>query len=465
MRRLLKAVGVVVLAAAALVFYLRHFHGLRMELDGSGSWPVLSFYKPEIHMAAIEQNRVEAAAPEPPVPVVETKAQEAPAPVAAPYWTDFRGPRRDGHYDEMPVSTKWPAAGPPRLWRKPVGGGYASFVVADGKAFTIEQRRDREVAAAYDMASGREVWSHAWAGLFHEAMGGDGPRATPTWHDGRLYALGAEGELRCLDASTGRKIWSKNILRENGAGNLQWGMSASPLIVDDKVIVLPGGLSGKSVAAYDRLTGNPVWTALDDKQSYTSPMLVTLAGERQILVVSASRAVGLTVAGKLLWEYPWSTSYDINSSQPLLVGGDRFLLSAGYGHGAALVRVSKSGDAFSAERVWENTRMKNKFTSSVLHEGYVYGLDESILACIDVETGELKWKGGRYGFGQVVLAGGHLIVSAEDGDAALVRATPERHDEIARFRALDGKTWNHPAISGGVLLLRNTTEMSAFRLR
>ena len=471
MRRFLKFAAAAVVAAGLLVVYLMRFHGLRMERDGSGIWPMLSFYKEDRHMAAIAANRAAvrpaADAPSPVQPATEARpdARTEATPAARPWWTDFRGPRRDGHYDEMPIFTKWPSGGPRRLWRKPVGGGYASFVFAGGKAFTLEQRRNQEVVAAYDLATGREVWSHAWDGHFQESMGGDGPRATPTWNDGRLYALGAEGEFRCLDAQTGRRIWSKNILTENGAQNLQWGMAASPLVVDDLVIVLPGGPAGKSVVAYNKMTGESVWHALDDRQAYTAPVLVTLAGQSQILVVTGSRAVGLTRGGKLLWEYPWATSYGINSAQPVMVGPDRFILSAGYGHGAALVRVSKTGDTFTASTVWENTRMKNKFTSSVLHEGHIYGLDEAILACLNAETGELKWKGGRYGYGQLVLASGHLIVSTEDGDVALVRATPERHDEVARFSALDGKTWNHPAISGGILLVRNTTEMSAFQIR
>ena len=393
-------------------------------------------------------------------------AAPAVKPAMRAYWTDFRGPRRDGHYDEMPILTKWPAQGPERLWRKPIGGGYASFVAANGMVFTIEQRRNQEIVAAYDVNTGREVWSHGWEALFQESMGGDGPRATPTWHEGRVYALGAEGELRCLDAGSGRRIWSKNILRDNGAENLQWGMAASPLIVDEKVIVLPGGSGGRSVVAYHKDTGEPVWRALDDKQAYTSPMLVTLAGKRQILVVSGSRAMGLNPEdGALLWEYPWRTSFDINSAQPVITGPDRLILSAGYDHGAALIRVVPSGDGFRAERIWENRKMKNKFSSSVLHEGHIYGLDESILACVNAATGDQKWKGGRYGFGQIMLASGHLIVAAENGDIALVRATPERHDELVRFSAIEGKTWNHPVIVDGKLLVRNTVEMAAFRVR
>jgi outer membrane protein assembly factor BamB len=471
-RSILKGAALMVLGAALLVGYLMRFQGLRIERDGTGIWPILSFYKAEDHMAAIEQNRIathvdpapaQVAADAPPVVTFEaTKPEQA---LPKPYWTDFRGPRRDGKYDQFPIATKWPADGPPRLWRKPIGGGYASFVIVQGNAFTIEQRRNQEVVAAYDMASGREIWSHGWEASFQESMGGDGPRATPTWDGGRLYALGAEGELRCLDAASGRRIWSKNILTENGAQNLPWGMAAAPLVVDDKLIVLPGGAAGKSVVAYNKLTGDPIWHALDDKQAYSSPMLVTLAGERQILNVTGHRVVALSTEGKQLWEYPWHTEYEVNASQPVIVDGERILLSAGYGHGAALVRVSKAGDGFTATRVWENTRMKNKFSSSVLHEGHIYGLDEAILACVNVDTGDLKWKGGRYGYGQIVLANGHIIVATEDGDVALVRATPERHEELVRFGAISGKTWNHPAIADRVLLVRNGTEMSAFDIR
>ena len=382
------------------------------------------------------------------------------------YWPDFRGPSRDGRYVGPPIRTDWPRGGLPRLWKQPVGLGYASFVTANGRAFTIEQRRRQEVVAAYDIESGREIWTHGWDAQFVEYMGGDGPRATPTYHEGRIYALGAIGELRCLDARTGALIWRHDILAENGAANIQWGMAGSPLIVDNAVIVLPGGPRGHSVAAYDKKTGQPMWQAQDDEAGYTSPMLVTLGGVRQLLIVSASRAIGLTVdAGRLLWDYPWVTNQGINVSQPLVLGNDRVFLSAGYDHGAAVVEVSRTGDRFTTRRIWENNRMKNKFTSSVLLNGYIYGLDEAILACIDAATGDLKWKGGRYGYGQVLLAGDHLIVLTEDGDLVLVKATPERHVEVATFPAIDGKTWNHPMIADGRLLVRNLQEMAAFDIR
>lgn len=465
---------------AALVL----FFGLRVELDGSGSRPHLKFHRPGAHYAALERSR-EAQKLQPVAdmrPAVEAVAVEQAAPaeaatndprptsidrpeVKSAYWTDFRGPKRDGHYDETPIVTDWPAGGLKPLWRQPIGGGYASFVVANGRAFTIEQRRRREVVTAYDVPTGRELWAHGWDAEFRETLGGDGPRACPTWHEGRLYALGAAGELRCLDAETGKRIWSRNILADNDAQNLQWGMAAAPLIVDGKVIVLPGGPGGKSVVAYDQRTGAPVWKALDDKQAYTSPMLVTLAGKRQLLVVSAQRIMGLTVeAGSLLWEYPWTTEYDINVAQPIVIGANRVFLSASYGHGSTLLEVTPAEKGFQVRKMWANTHMKNKFSSPVLYEGYIYGLDEAILACISAETGELKWKGGHYGYGQALLASGHLIVTTEEGDLALVKATPERHQEVARFSAISGKTWNVPALAEGYLLVRNAEEMAGFRV-
>jgi outer membrane protein assembly factor BamB len=320
--------------------------------------------------------------------------------------------------------------------------------------------------AAYDVATGRELWTQSWAAEFRESMGGDGPRATPTWADGVVYALGATGELRALDETTGATGWRTNILADSGARNLDWGMAAAPLVVEDALVVLPGGSGGHSVAAYDRRTGQRLWSALDDQQAYVAPMLATLGGVRQLLIVSATRLVGLAAdGGRLLWEYPFATYNGINAAQPLLLGEDRVFLSAGYGTGAAVIAVDVSGDRFTVREIWRNTRMKNRFSSSVLHAGVIYGLDEAILAAVDARTGELLWKGGRYGYGQVTLVGDSLIVLTEDGDLALVRARPDRHEEVTRFPVLEGKTWNPPALDGGFLLVRNLAEMAAFDLR
>ena len=473
------------------LFTLAHFYfffGLRFELDGTGRHPIFSFYKPETHYAALEQSRAEQQL-NPPGVFLKTNRSELELdrgndetartvfPLEngtsgsadgswSPYWTNFRGPGWKGCYDQMKIRTHWPSEGLPLLWRQPIGGGYASFVIAQGRVFTIEQRRRQEVVTAYELEQGRELWAHGWIAEFREALGGNGPRATPIWDKGRLYALGATGQLVCLEAETGRLLWSLNILADNQAENLPWGMANSPLIVDHKVIVLPGGSSGNSVAAYHKLTGQPIWKSLSDQQAYTSPMLVSLAGQRQILVVSAERAMGLTLAdGSLLWDYPWVTSHGVNSAQPIAIGENRFFISAGYGHGSALVEVSHIDGRYTTRTVWKNINMKNKFNSSVLYKGHIYGLDEGILACINVETGRRCWKAGRYGYGQLLLADGHLIVLTEGGELVLLKATPERHLELERFSAVRGKTWNYPAMADGRLLVRNATQMACFDVR
>ena len=447
---------IVVAVLAATVVVIALVVGVRLEVDGTGIRPMLSRFDEDAHFATLEADR--ATQPRFPVEVMPAAPDRRPKAL----WPAYRGAARNGRYDH-PIQIEWPADGLPLLWQQPIGGGYASFVVADGRLFTIEQRRNREVVTAYDPDTGRELWTHGWSAFFRETMGGDGPRATPTWDDGRLFALGATGELHSLDAATGRLRWRTNILADAGASNLHWAMSASPLVVDNMVVVLPGGSGGRSVVAYHADTGDTVWTALDDVQGYTAPVLVELAGVRQILVVTAGRAAGLTVEeGTLLWDYPWVVSTVPNISQPLVLDDDRVFLSASYGQGAAMVEITRTGGGLSARELWRTNRMKNKFSSSVVHEGHIYGLDESILACLDAGTGELVWKAGRYGYGQLLLADGHLVVLTERGDVALVRATPDGHEELARFAAIRGKTWNTPMIADGRLFVRNTTEMAAF---
>jgi outer membrane protein assembly factor BamB len=447
--------------------------GLRIVLDGGAGIQFAFIQSAEKRAAEIEKHREaqRAQAPAAPAPasvepdpvaapLSDSPTAEAPSPGAvttSTHWTSFRGPDRDGHYRQQPVRTDWGPSLTP-LWKQPVGGGHGSFVIVDGRAFTIEQRASREMAAAYDLATGRELWTSPWDAVLRSSMGGDGPRATPAWHDGRLYVLGGTGELRALDAATGRTVWRTDILADANARNMEHGTAASPLIVDHTVVVLPGGANGNAVVAYDRETGKRVWGALDDRASYSSPMLVTLAGVRQILTFTETRLVGLSPQnGQLLWESPWRNQ----ASQPLIAGPDRVFISTLTD--AAMLQFTAGADGqLAARELWRTNRLNNTFSSSVLHDGFIYGLDESILTCLDAATGELKWKGGRYGYGQVMLASGHLIVVTEEGELALVRADPAAHQEISRFPAIDGKTWNHPAMSDGILLIRNAGEMAAF---
>lgn len=442
--------------AVAVTGVMVAFFGLRFDRDGTGMRPLPYVDHSEERLQEIEKRA--AVEHEPAAATATAEVQPTPTPVdmSAP-WPAFYGAHQDGVYRERPIAVNWPAKGLPVVWRRPVGGGYASMAVAQDRIFTVEQRRDHEVAAAYDLKTGREVWANSWKAFFQETLGGDGPRATPTWSAGRIYVLGAEGELRCLDALTGKMHWRTNILTDRGAANLQWGMAASPLVVDGMVIVMPG----KGVAAYDAASGARLWSALEENAAYTAPLLATLNGQRQIVALTGERAVGLTLDGrKLLWSHPWKTNEGINSTLPLVVDANHLILSAGYGHGAVLLEITAGG----VREVWQSQAMKCKFNNAVLHDGVVYGLDEGILAAMDAQTGQKKWKGGRYGFGQLLLAGDHLVVLTESGEVALVKASPAKHEELARFEAIEGKTWNVPAMANGLLLVRNGAEMACFRI-
>ena len=446
--------------AAAILFLLHKFTGLQFEMQGRPipvpTWQVTDY-------ARLEKARaVTDIAPAAKAPVrVQAKS-------ATPYWTDFRGPLRDGHYTEQTINVDWAKSPPKLLWKQPVGAGYASFVVADGLAFTIEQRREQEVVTAYEVETGREVWAHSYAANFQEWMGGEGPRATPTWHEGRLYSLGGTGQFRCLEAATGKLLWQHDLLAEHSCSNLFFALSAAPLIVDDKVLVLAGeprGRDARMLIAYDKVTGALAWKALEDKSGYASPMLVTLAGERQLLMHSAGHLLGVSPTdAKVLWRFPWRVEFGNTIAQPILISTNRVVLSAGYGTGAVGLELNRTGGGFSVKELWRNKFLKNKFTSSVLHNGHLYGLDEDILVCLDAATGERRWKDGRYGYGQVILASGHLVILCGNGDLALVQALPDRHMEIARVPGIKGKTWNHPALAGGKLFVRNAVEMACFDL-
>jgi outer membrane protein assembly factor BamB len=439
-----------------MIFLVVKLNFAQLEWLG-GFPPVLTRHKTVPDYAAVEAHRARTPGG------TNTESSKS---VGSGRWIGFRGPDRNGIYTETSIRTNWPSGGLKPLWRQPIGGGYASFAIAEGMAFTIEQRRDHETVTGYSIADGRELWAQSYPAFFDESMGGEGPRASPMYDEGRVYSLGAAGEFLCLNATNGDVVWRKNILAENNAANLTWAQSASPLVVDDKVIVQPGGSGGKSVVAYNKISGAPVWSSLSDEAAYSSPMLVSLAGQRQLLVSVNNRVVGLRVEdGTVLWEFPWVVQMGNRIvAQPVVLGTNRVFLSAGYGTGCAAVEITRLSDVWSAREVWRSKSLKNKFTSSVFRDGHLYGLDEDVLVCIDAGTGVRQWKDGRYGYGQVLLAGDQLIVLCGEGDLAIVRAVPDRHEEVVRFSAITGKTWNHPSIAGGRLLVRNAVEMACFDL-
>jgi outer membrane protein assembly factor BamB len=389
------------------------------------------------------------------VDLTQTTAQDFP---------EFLGPGRRNVVDGAGLAPEWSGKSPRLLWRQPIGAGWSSFAAVGPWAVTQEQRGDRELVVCYEIATGRPQWVHAADNTrFVDSQGGDGPRATPTISGGRVYAMGATGILNCLDGSNGKVIWSRHVI-ESPDQNLTYGKSCSPLIVDDKVIVT-GGRGGPSLIAYRAVDGAPVWSAGNDSPGYASPVLATFAGVRQIITVNAhSVSAHDPNDGHVLWRFNWPGSMPKNI-QPIPLDGDRLLISAGYTVGTTLLKVNSVNGALGVTPVWTSRRLKPKLTNNVVRGNYVYGLDDpGVLTCIDLSTGKRMWRDGSYGFGQLLLVDDLLLVQCESGEVALVDPRPDGLQEIARFKALQSRTWSCPALVGHRLLVRNDQEAACFEL-
>jgi outer membrane protein assembly factor BamB len=398
---------------------------------------------------------------------VGAKPAPAPAVATAPAadgagadWPGFRGPRRDGAVRGVRIATDWAASPPVELWRRPIGPGWSSFAVHGDLVYTQEQRGEDEVVSCYNATTGEPVWRHTDAARFWESNAGAGPRGTPTLADGRIYALGATGILNALDAGTGAVVWSRNAAEDSGAKLPGWGFSGSPLVVGDVVLVPTSG----ALAAYDAATGAPRWSGLTGGEGYSSPQLVTIAGVPQILMLNGAGLTSLAPAdGKVLWEHAWK-GYPI--VQPALTAEGDILISVSDRGGLRRLAVARGPGGWTAEERWTSIALKPYFNDFVVHKGHAYGFDGSMLAGLDVGDGKRRWKGGRYGHGQLVLLADQdlLLVLSEKGELALVKAAPDQFTELARLPAIEGKTWNHPVLAGDLLLVRNDQEMVAFRL-
>ena len=377
----------------------------------------------------------------------------------------FLGPDRSGMLTGVPLAHDWAGALPKVLWRQPIGLGWSAFSVSGPRAITQEQRHEDELTVCYELQTGHALWAHTNHVRFSEMLGGDGPRASPTIRQGRVYAMGASGDLDCLEEATGRLIWSRDVLNENHLSNLTWGKSCSPLLVHELVVVTGGEEREKSLLAYAADNGKPVWRAGHDSASYSSPILATLFGQEQIVIVNAHSVTGNNLqTGEVLWEYRWPDSF-AKATEPLVIDTNRVFIAAGYGVGCVMLQVERSSaGAWSATALWKNRNLKPKFTNLVRRGQYVYGLDEGVLACVNLDTGNREWKEGRYGHGQILLVDDLLIVQAESGDVVLVEISPEKPRERERFPALQGKTWNNPALVGDLLLVRNDHEAACYRL-
>lgn len=412
---------------------------------------------------------------EPPPPVAKTTPPPPPPPpasIAAAVWPGFRGPHRDGVVRGLSINTDWAASPPVVLWRRPIGPGWSSIAVGAGGdlLYTQEQRGEFEVVSCYKSATGEPVWTHRDSTRFWESNAGAGPRSTPTLSGSRVYALGATGILNALNAADGALVWSRNVATDTGAKVPGWGFASSPLVVGDSVIVA----AASRLAAYRANTGEPLWVVQTGGGSYSSPHLLNIDGTSQVVLLSSPGATAVSPAdGKVLWKHEWKGG-GLTMLQPTQVapGSADLLITTGGdagGLGTRRLSIAHGQDGnWTAEERWTSTGLKPYFNDLVVHKGHAYGFDGTILSCIDLEdSGRRKWKGGRYGHGQMLLLADQdlLLVLSEEGELALVAAGATQFTELARIPALEGKTWNHPVIAGDTLLIRNGQEMAAFRLR
>lgn len=381
----------------------------------------------------------------------------APAPVKGD-WPQWRGPLRDGIAAESIPA--WPEGGPRKLWETPVGEGYASVAVANGVVYSFFQVKGTETLVAYDAETGAEKWRSGCEVRYNNPYG-DGPRATPTVDGDRVYTVGATGILHCVDVQSGEKRWSKDLLADYKAPTPKWGIAFSPLVDGNNLILHPGGELG-SVVALDKRTGSVVWTALSDGGGYSSPLIVTLAGTRQIVVFTAGGLVGLDPAkGTPLWSFPWTTPWDCNIATPV-VAGDYIFITSGYDRGCALVHIENTGGKWSAERVYEHKKLCSHFASCVLFGETLYGFHESTLVALKLRTGEILWKKRGFGKGSVLGAGESLIIMGESGVCALADASPDAYRERARFEFSNERCWSAPVLAHGRLYLRDQKTLACF---
>lgn len=373
-------------------------------------------------------------------------------------WPQYRGPERDGAARNAGILATWPEDGPKVLWKRPIGTGFSGITVSGGRLFTMMAEDEKEYAAAFDAGSGDEVWRVEIGAQFPSEFG-DGPRSTPAVSGDRVIFLGSYGQLAALAAADGERSWEIDLREAFGSVVPSHGFSTAPMVDGDLLLVEVGGGQGEAYAALDPATGKTRWTTRDGAATYTSPIAVTVGGERQLISLGDNEIVGLTRDGEVAWSYPWRGGI----AMPIFVAPDKLFVSAF--RGSLLTRLVEGEGGMSVEQVWQSNEMKNHFNSSVIHDGHVYGFDNSILKCVSLGGGERVWAKRGLGKGSLIVADGHLIILGERGQLVQAQATPEGFVEEGRFQAIEGKSWTSPTLAAGRLYLRNLSEMIALDLR
>ncbi len=377
-------------------------------------------------------------------------------------WTEFRGPGRRGEVHGVKIGTDWQSHPPKQVWRQRIGPAWSSMLILGDRLFTQEQRGELEAVVCLDTASGHELWAYQYKARFSDGQAGAGPRSSPTFSESRLYTLGASGILNCLEAASGKPCWSRDIVADSGAPVPMWGFSSSPLVVEGLVVVYAGGKGDKGLLAYRASTGEPAWSVATGPVSYSSAQVVTVHGRQQVLFLSDTGLIGLEPpTGKILWEHKAPASSVWRVALPRQIDETGIVIGS---EDLGLVRLDLAQTTPSSR--WDSRALRPAYNDFVSLDGFIYGFDESFFCCVDAATGKRRWKAGRYGHGQVLLLVDQraLLVISENGEGVLVSARPDQHEELGRFQAVNGKTWNHPAIAHGFLYVRNAEEIACYKL-
>lgn len=473
----------IALAAAPFVLGYGFLSFYEVEFRGDGS--IAGFHRRGDPKADELLEPVDVASGQPTIEDWGSGEFDYPRFLGAGPWASAVGPKLDADWESSP---------PEELWRRPVGAGWSSFAVLGDYAITQEQRGMQELVVCYEVATGEPVWSHADERRYLPEpgpgeMGRVGPRATPTIAGDLVFTQGPTGMVNCLDGRSGQRLWSVDTAERFGAEVAVWGKSGSPLFVagaegEPDLVIVNVGAPGEaekqasydsSLIAFNAKTGEIVWTVGSQQTSYASPHLVTLDGEQVVLQTVDNLLIGVAAAtGELLFEHPWPGQSDNmpSCSQPVAVGEDRLLMTKGYGYGSSLLSVERDGDGWTTKPLWDpevKPVLQTKYSNVVVRDGFAYGLNGDRLQCVEIATGERQWRERRrpsFGFGQVLLAGEHLIISTESGEIILASASPDAYTELGAIQALsaDEVCWNNPVLVGTTLLHRNAVEAVALRL-
>jgi outer membrane protein assembly factor BamB len=361
-------------------------------------------------------------------------------------WPSFRGPDRNGITAEA-IDPEAIAGGATPVWKGKVGTGFSAITVADGRIYTMGNADAADTVWCLDANTGKEVWKHSYSEPLTPNLYEGGPNAAPTVHAGQVFTLSKTGKAYCFDAAKGSIVWQADLAALTGAGKPEWGYAGAPLVQGDVVIYNVGSAG----AAINRKTGTLVWKSGTAKAGYSTPVPFELNGERLALLMTGKSTAAVRLAtGEIAWSHPWETSYDINAADPI-IEGDRVFVSSGYNHGAAVVKVGKGTPSV----VWENKNLRNQFSSSVLWKGFLYGIDDNQLRCVDFATGAVKWTDKATGKGTLLIADGKIVALSEKGELIIADASPEGFRPLSRAQILGGKCWTMPSIANGKLYARN----------